>query len=72
MLPTQLLSLGTKPRCACVRGTRPFDSAQGRLFAECAKDGAPTAFSVSAKLEAGPPRLFPLIPGSSDGAESCH
>lgn len=25
-------------------------------FAECAKDGAPTAFSVSARSEAGPPR----------------
>ncbi len=48
MLPTQPLSLGTKPRCACVRGSRPLQSAQ--------RTGHPPAFSEPARFGAGPPR----------------
>jgi hypothetical protein len=56
MLATQPLSFGTKLPGACVRGSRPIGSAQGRLFTECAGDGAPAEFSQSAKLGTGLPR----------------
>ena len=39
-------------------GTRPFDCAQGRLFATCAKNGAPTVVNGFSILRLGhPPRL---------------
>jgi len=59
MLPARLLFFRTKLGCACVRGTRPFDFAQGRLFAKCAKDGAPSVPCLPAIKSPGhPPKLL--------------
>jgi hypothetical protein len=40
---------------ARTRGSRPFGFAQGRLFANGAKDGAPTVLPPPARSKAGPP-----------------
>jgi hypothetical protein len=41
MLPTQLLSVLHKPRCVCVRGTRPSSRARRACPERSRRDGAP-------------------------------
>jgi hypothetical protein len=43
------------------RGSRPFGSAQGRLFAKCAKDGAPNRSGSASEFKGWATRPFHAV-----------
>jgi len=61
MLRTQRPAFSRKPRCVCVRGSRPFGFAQGRLFANCAKDRAANRRGSASEFKGWATRPFHAI-----------